>query len=293
LRLLYLTTVLPNNKKTGGEIASYQCIAALRSKFYVDVIGYERKGESIKLQEGDVVVDQRIIESKSTKLFSLIWFIGSVLSNRTFSSQKYYSRKYIHTVLSQLKISHYDAVIIEHSQLSFILDIIPKDLPIIFNSQNVEYLIYAELAGQSNNYLKKIIYLRESKLMKSEELRMLSKSHSVWVLTDADKNDYQMLNSKALINRIDVPGGFSTLVVKKEQFDIGMLGTWTWESNRKGLLWFLEKVLPEVDIKYTVAVGGKGSLLLKDQYPRLNVLGFVDDAQDFLFQPIEQLLQHR
>ena len=282
MKLLYLTTVLPNNKKTGGEIASFQCIEALRSKHKVDVVAYKRSDEAIKSGTDDHIIEERIIESQTSKLWTIIWLVLSFINKRSFSSQKFYSKKYINFVKKLISQNSYDLIIIEHSQLSWILDTIPGDMPIIFNSQNVEYLIYKELADQSNSLLKKMIYLRESKLMRLEEQTILSKSQQVWVLSSSDKNEYNKLVEHSLINVINIPGGFEQLVECKKKYDIGILGTWSWESNKKGLEWFLQSVLPLIDSKYTIALGGKGSLDYKNLYSNMETLGFVDDAQIFL-----------
>ncbi len=282
MKLLYLTTVLPNNKKTGGEIASFQCIEALRSKHGVDVLAYTRSDESIKLDPDDHIVSERIIESKTSKLWTIFWLVLSFINGRSFSSQKFYSKKYIDTVKNLITKNSYHAVIIDHSQLSWILKTIPNTVPIIFNSHNVEYLVYKELADQSNSFSKRMIYLRESKLMKQEEQRILSRSRQVWVLSNSDKNEYNKLAEHLLINVINIPGGFEQLIESEKKYDIGILGTWSWESNKKGLEWFLQSVLPLIDKKYTIALGGKGSLDYDDLYSNVKTLGFVDDAQIFL-----------
>jgi glycosyltransferase involved in cell wall biosynthesis len=61
---------------------------------------------------------------------------------------------------------------------------------------------------------------------------------------------------------------------------IGILGTWTWESNRLGVEWFLREVLPHIDGEYEVVIAGNG--LQADQLPaRVRYLGFVESAEQF------------
>lgn len=281
MKILYLTTVLPYNKKTGGEIASSQCIEALRIKHEVDVIGYKRSNEIIELSRNDFSVEERIIESKNSKFWTVFWLFLSILNMRSYSSQKYYSKKYIRSVENLISINLYDLIIIEHSQLSWISNEVSINIPIIFNSQNVEYLLYKELSN-SSNFLSRTIYLREAKLMEIEELTLLNKSNEIWVLSNSDKNEYNKLAKNLRIRVIDIPGGFKNNISLEKKYDIGILGTWSWESNKKGLEWFLNKVLPLINSTYKVALGGKGSLNYQNLYNNVEALGFVDNAQIFL-----------
>jgi hypothetical protein len=61
---------------------------------------------------------------------------------------------------------------------------------------------------------------------------------------------------------------------------IGILGTWTWESNRLGVEWFLREVLSHVDGECEVVIAGRG--LQTDQLPaRVRYLGFVESVEKF------------
>jgi hypothetical protein len=283
MKILYLTTVIPNNVKTGGEIVSRQYIEALRTSHEVSVLAYKRKGEAIDLDRDDHIIEERIIETQASRAWLLIWMMLSLFSSRTYSSQKYYSKKYIKTVEEFFANDNFELVIVDHSQLSWILCHIPNSIPIIFCSHNVEYLVYRELSSQARNFLKKNIYARESKLMRLEEQRLLKRSKQVWVLSDSDKKVYKKLFGKdKLFKIINVPGGFKQLVECEKKYDIGILGTWTWESNKKGLEWFLREVLPLIDAQFSIALGGKGSLVYRGAYSSVNTLGIVDDAQKFL-----------
>ncbi len=274
--------MLPNNIKTGGEIATYQYISALRAKHVVHVVAYKRAMESVRVESDDVIVADRIIESKVSKLWSLYWFVIALLKRRSYSSNKFFSNKYIKTVKNLLSRNSYDLVVIDHSQLSWLLSIAPKNTPICFSSHNVEYLLYKQLAENADCFYKKIIYNRESKFMKKEESLLLSSCQQVWVLTKSDKYEFNKLHEAAFINVINIPGGFKTLINCELKYDIGLLGTWSWESNKKGLEWFLSDVLPNIDKSYSITIGGKGSQKYNMASENVCAVGMVDDAQIFL-----------
>jgi len=282
MNILFLTTVFPYSKKTGGEIVTSQYINVLREHHSVNVVAYQRKNSLIEIHKEDVVVGERIIESSQSKYWMIIWLIFAYIKGRTFSSEKYYSINYCLIINNLIKVNSYDLVIIDHSQLSWTIDIINQKIPIIFSSHNVEYQLYKELAEQ-NNYLRKFIYLREYRLMIREELKLLSNSQQVWVLSQSDKKEFYNLYKINNINVMEVPAGFERLLNCKLKYDVGILGTWTWASNKKGINWFFKKILPKINDNCQIYIGGKGSqALCKYENNNVHCLGFVDDAQIFL-----------
>lgn len=61
---------------------------------------------------------------------------------------------------------------------------------------------------------------------------------------------------------------------------VGLLGTWTWEPNRAGLMWLLDKVLPQLpqECRLVLAGTGLGSL---PSHPRITVLGRIEAVDSF------------
>ncbi len=282
MKILYLTTVIPYNKKNGGEIVSCLLIEKLRKTHQVIVVGYKRYQDQINTHIDDKVVADRIIESKLSVRHFIFWMVSALLRNKPYSCQKYYSFEYIKTVQNLINKYKFNIIIIEHSQLSWVLSVIPKNIYIVFFSHNVEYYLYGELAKKTTSFLKKIIYIRESMLMRREEFHILYRSIQTLVLSSMDKKYYSKIFNKARITQIDVPGGFFKNFDKENVYDIGLLGTWTWESNKEGLKWFFNKVFPFIDKSLRIGLGGIGSLDYNMKYPNVDTLGFVDNAQLFL-----------
>ena len=72
MKILYLTTVLPRKRKTGGEIASQCFIDALaQSGHNVVVVGYQRKNDAIEKISSEISVDERYIETNKNIFFIL------------------------------------------------------------------------------------------------------------------------------------------------------------------------------------------------------------------------------
>jgi polysaccharide biosynthesis protein PslH len=101
MKILYLTTVLPSKKTTGGEIASQSFIDALQHNGHeILVLGYQRPNSIFKPKNNEIPIAPRHIETEKSRLDPMLWMSLGLLKNLPYSSAKYYSQKYI----NQLKI---------------------------------------------------------------------------------------------------------------------------------------------------------------------------------------------
>jgi len=115
------------------------------------------------------------------------------------------------------------------------------------------------------------------------EKKLFGKVDQVWCLSSNDKNKIETESGVENIHVLQVPGGFDRLAVSKEKkYSVAILGTWTWEANRKGLVWFVNSVLPFLDNLIDVHIAGIGADWIVGKYPNVFCYGFVEDAQEFL-----------
>jgi glycosyltransferase involved in cell wall biosynthesis len=61
-----------------------------------------------------------------------------------------------------------------------------------------------------------------------------------------------------------------------------MIGSWIWKPNADGLCHFFDHVYPHLPSHLSIRVAGRGAEWLKDKYPNVEYLGFVENAQQFL-----------
>jgi glycosyltransferase involved in cell wall biosynthesis len=285
MNFLFVTTVLPYKKRTGGEIASLQIINTLRNLGHsVKVFGYRRQDDNQSHHENDEIVDTKYIESASSKIDALFSLLKSFVKNKPYSYAKYCSSKYINKVRNEISSGKYDALIIDHAQMSWLLKA-NTNLPVIFIEHNVEFDLYRELSlnTPAAKLFLKTLYFREYKLMHAIEKEIITGADQVWTLNDTDKTNLVNSFNAKHVHSIHIPGGFETfLEVKEKEYSVAMLGTWSWDANRKGLEWFVDSVLPSLNNNIDVHVGGVGAEWVKDQYENVIYHGFVDDAQEFL-----------
>ena len=127
MKILYLTTVLPSGKKTGGEIASQCFINALKyCGNEVTVLGYQRFGDTNSLNDKEILVEKRYIETNKSKYHSFLWMALSLWKKLPYSAAKYYSKKYFQTIKNIFEKDNYEIIIIDHAQLGWLLPILSK-----------------------------------------------------------------------------------------------------------------------------------------------------------------------
>lgn len=289
-KILFLTTILPLKGHSGGEIVSRLVIDKLISLGYeVDVLGYLRKNDiNLDIPPYMHLVKNIIIESHTSKWFVIINILKSLLTRQGYSSQKYITKEYTELLKKHLRENNYSLIIIDHSQMGWLLDFIPSHIKTVFIAHNVEYDLYQELSQDASmNLLFRKIYNREAKKILSLEKRLISISQFVWVLTNKNLQRYAEFcpNYKEKLKTIVIPPikePKSNIRVTSESWDIGIIGTWTWDANNKGLVWFFEEIYPLLPKDISIRVAGKGADWLQHKYENVAYLGFVQDANIFM-----------
>ena len=283
MKILYLTTVLPSGRRTGGEIASQCFINALKQCGHeVLVVGYQRPGDTKSTNDNEVVIEQRYIETQKSKYHPFIWMVLSLIKRLPYSAAKYYSKKYLTKVKSILQVNNYDTVIIDHAQLGWLLPLFNQKHKVIFIAHNLEHQLYEEQFKSAQKYVSKCIYKREARLIKKMEDNLAVSSQQVWTLTTHDSNYFYSHNLASKVFHLPsirtVPPKNSAI----QHCDIGIIGSWTWKANKYGLEWFFQTVYPHLPKNISIHVAGSGAGWLMERYPNVKYCGFVPDAQTFM-----------
>lgn len=288
MKILFLTTVLPARKLHGSEVASQNIVESLQqSGCAVTVVGYGRKEDGAIAQAAhEVLVAERSVETKKARLQAAQWFALSLIKRLPYSSAKYISSQYIQQVQSLLKTQSYDAIVIDHAQFGWLIEIILRVIAhpkLILIAHNLEHDMYRQQSERSQNRLAKWIYRREAKLVERLEAKTASSVAEVWTLSQADTNYFKHY-SKA--RTLSLPPSFvrqKTEPVAKA-FDVGIIGSWSWKPNEEGLRWFMQEVYPYLPKSLTIHVAGRGADWLMDSYPNIVYRGFVESSQTFMMQ---------
>ena len=283
MNILFATTVIPFGKTTGGEIASSAFLNSFKELGHnVDVVGYLRKSDPRYTAE---IVERRNIETKTSGIDKYLWMLMALIKKEPYTSYKYLGKRYFNKLGCLLAANSYDLVIVDHIQLLEYGKYIKSKSksPIIMISHNFESNLYREESSHSSNLVRKYIYNREYRLMCKYEDTASKIFDQIWCLTTDDKADFLSIGGNN-IKAFDIPSSLSFVSFNniKKKYDIGLIGTWSWGANYKGLRWFMDSVLPTISPVYSVAIAGRRGDIESSHYPNVCFLGYVDDAIDFI-----------
>lgn len=286
MKILFLTTLLPQQQRMGSEVASQCFIDGLRRNGHqVSVVGYMRSDDTFEPELEDVVVGKRYIETKNAgKYRSAAWFILGLWLNLPYSAAKYYSKEYLNVVKKRLAANQYDLIIIDHPQLGWLKSLIPGADRLVTIAHNIEHEIYLSNAETAQSWIDRWVYGREARLIKQLEDELATTVREVWALTEQDSKYFTRLAGMKRARVFDLPPRLAVPEARSQpkEFDVGLIGNWAWKPSEEGLQWFLQQVYPHLPQSASIHVAGRGAEWLADQYPNVNYRGFVPDAQEFM-----------
>ena len=116
------------------------------------------------------------------------------------------------------------------------------------------------------------------------EAALVRQAAQTWVLT-AEDGQFMRNDNAQRVAQFDVPapGSHHVNAAVAREWDVGLIGTWSWAANAAGLRWFLKEVRPLLGKDLKIAVAGRGA---DDAAQGVHRLGFVPDAQAFMMSPV-------
>jgi glycosyltransferase involved in cell wall biosynthesis len=289
MRVLMISYSMPHRMTTGAEVCSQNYLDAIvGSSHDLDLVAYSRFGDDSKLPPNFYSAGKWHIETELAGTLAYWWLIRAYLTQAPYVITKFRSRRLVDEIRRRTSQAHYDCTVLDHTQLGWLLDYdLPK--PIVFVAHNVESKIYAEQAldRKRNGLLKRLILRRDARLLRLLEIRMLQQCAQTWVLTDAEKQLFEALAPSAAdrIRVFDLPGKPlepETGRATSADIDVGILGGWLWEVNRRGLEWFMHDVVPLLPSTLRIHIAGNGAHAVPNPYPNVVYEGFVSSSQAFL-----------
>ena len=282
MNVLFLTTVVPAAPRGGGELATQAFVEALRGAGHrVVVAGYARPDDAEPRGRDDIVVARRSIESRLARRSEVAaWALTAAARRLPYSVAKYVSREYRRRVRQLLRDGHHDLVVLDHAQMGWLSgEIAPFGERRVLVAHNVEHQVYERLAARSGR-LASAVHRREARLIERVERRLAAECDSVWTLT-ADDARFEPWRERAIA--FDLPSALDPASgPDAPRRDVGLIGTWTWESNAAGLRWFADHVVGHLPSDLAIDVAGSGADWIEGRGANLRYLGFVDDAPGFL-----------
>jgi len=285
--VVLLTTVLPRGRRSGGEVVSQSVVAALDSAGRnTRVVGYQRPEDRCSTAAGELSAGRRPIETATAGLHGLAWMARAVATRAPYSSAKYESRAYLRAVRQALGHDA-TAVIADHAQVHFAIRRGGVDragenrLPLVFIAHNAESCLYGRLAAAARGPAGRWAYGREARLVRRIEADLAGRARQVWALTAEDADYFRSLQPTADVRPLDVASTMRSEAAAPE-YDVALMGRWSWRPNALGLEWLEREVLPRLPADLTIEVAGGGADWLSGRYSNVAIRGVVPDAQSFL-----------
>jgi hypothetical protein len=217
-----------------------------------------------------------------------------------FPAKIHFSRSaaMISGVRRALREKSFDLILINGSDLLWLLPYLPSTAAVALVAHNVEHELFADqIACQSAPGLLQALLRRDCERLRAFELENLETIHNVIFLSQRDADSVR--RHGLLLNTLTVPPLFDPPPLPGHRVrqptsglvEAGMIANFKWWPNRQALAWFLGDVMPRLNGNLRIHLFGSASERASD-HPQLVRHGYVDDIEaiwemcDFMISPL-------
>jgi len=292
MRILQLSQQFPFPEIDGGKIGIANIYKGLAKK----------AAKVTLLYYNDSIIDHKIIEEaknygnlidinhsiKNTKFRIL----KSILDNKPIYLRKHFNNSLFKNVLNRIKNEKFDIIHADHSAMAELAIKLKKilNIPIGLRLHNIEWKIWHRYAEELKSGLKYKYILRQARLLKKFEEELIKQFDVLFPITNIDLEYLKDLDPN--LNLVMASAGvdvekMKAIKIEKNPFELIIATTYRWIHNTNGLIWFIEKVLPDLtkeipEIKLTLIGKDIPDSLRKFQSQNVDAIGFVDSIIPYL-----------
>jgi Glycosyl transferases group 1 len=283
MRLAFVTSLLPTGTPdTGFEIANTAVLDALRDAGCdITLFGVMRPGETADIRYNCITLEHIVIENAvAGKSRKARWLLDSVrLGLPVIASKLAPLGKKLKAAMASA--GPFDACIVNSAPVAAAFPHLFDDHTCLLVAHNVEHASARENARNAQGLLR-LLYAREARLLAREEHLALRRSRFIFCLAEEDRQGFGLdISEKSAVFPLLTPES-APLPAADPAFDIGLIGTWTWQPNLVGLRWFLNEVADRLPGDMTVAVAGRLPPGFSAPSANVALLGRVPDAAAFV-----------
>ncbi|MET3578186.1 hypothetical protein ABID19_001203 [Mesorhizobium robiniae] len=287
MHLLFATSIVPDGALASGyEIANAAIIAALRrAGARVTVIGFTWPGKPASDPQNTIVLGAVDVRTESaSSLQKLGWVAKAMLSGLTFASVKLrvVTDNEVHAAIE--RAGPFDGYVLNSVQFAGAFESLFGDRPSIFVAHNVEHSSAQQNAAAAAGLFQRLLFRREAKLLEAVEERLCRRARFVFTLAEEDRSALGVASNDRsavlpLVTCAEPPAQKKT---RRIDCDAALIGTWTWQPNRIGLDWFLDKVVPHLRPDFRIRIAGRVPSGVTSAHPGVKFVGRVPEAQAFV-----------
>ncbi|MBZ9857044.1 glycosyltransferase family 4 protein [Mesorhizobium sp. CA13] len=287
MHLLFATSIVPDGALASGyEIANAAIIAALRrAGARVTVIGFIWPGKVAADPENTIVLGAVDVRTENASaLQKLAWVGKAMLSGFTFASAKLRAVSDAEVLAAIERAGPFDGYVLNSVQFAGAFEKLFGDRPSIFVAHNVEHLSARENAAAAPGVFQRLLFRREARLLESVEERLCRRARFVFTLAQEDRSALGVASDdrSAVLPLVTGARPPAHNGRRKIECDAALIGTWTWQPNRIGLGWFLDKVVPHLRPDFRIRIAGSMPSDIVSSHPGVAFVGRVPDARAFI-----------
>lgn len=289
MRLLFLTSLVPMAEPASGfDIANRVIVDVLRAQGHeVTSVGFAPPGRMPAYPDETVVLDVlELTNAHVGRRQKALWLQRALRHRTTVAAAKIrvLSEASVRERLSSLPRP--DAVILNSVQMAAAYPTLFVELPAIYLAHNVEHRSARQNALTARSVVERLLFRREATILERQERALVKRARHVWTLSEDDRailagDCLDKASVLPLVTRLALDS-LSSRDVDRPAYDVGLIGTWSWEPNRIGLQWFLQEVAPRLPADFTIAIAGSIGQPIASPHPNVRYLGRVPSAQTFV-----------
>ena len=198
-----------------------------------------------------------------------------------------YSRSFLNDVRRSLHEQKFDLILLNGSDLLWLLPHLPRGIPRILLAHNIEHQLFLSQINtlyQSSRLLKSVL-MRDWHRLRDYEMSGMRQVENVIFLSWQDAEF--ALGENPSIQGLIVPPIFDYPSVQRHAatdssggIDLGFMGNFGWWPNREGLRWFLEEVFPHTSDDTRLHLFGEHARDAAPHHLRIVNHGFLPKLQD-------------
>lgn len=211
---------------------------------------------------------------------------GSILSSIPAKARFTYSLRYRKRILRRLLETSFDLLMINGSDLLWIVPWLPAGTRCVLVAHNLEHLLFASQAGMIEQQFPLFATLtrRERQKLQHFESEGMRAVRNIIFLSrcEAAYAEARSLAARSIV----VPPVFCRPPAERISssrisplLQVGFVGSMFWWPNREGLLWFLRSVFPQVETCLQLHLFGEGTQELASNHPNILKHGAVRDLE--------------
>ena len=284
MKLAFFTSIVPDgNATTGFEIANDAIVAGLRELGHeVVIFGFKLPRHKVSRDEDVVALATRELENSGAgPVRKLFWMMQAMRYGLPFAAAKLADFPASQLATEIERAGPFDGHILNSYQMAAAFPHL-CDVPHIYIAHNLEHRSAAQNAAAVTSAPERWLYQRDERLLKSLESRLTRQASFVWTFSDADIDGHDLAPDQGCLLPLFVPNAAEAAANNEPIFDVGLIGTWSWQPNFVGLQWFVEEVAASLPPAMRIAVAGSIPTTSLKAGSNIEFMGRVESANGFL-----------